>query len=70
MIPRLLICLTLAGCAAAGARAMSAADVALYDKELDDCLVEARDAGRSLAVYDQCAREADVRHGKREAGAP
>ena len=38
------------------------AEAAVYERELDACLVEARDAGRSMAVYDQCAREADKRH--------
>lgn len=44
-------------------RALLAADAASYERELDGCLVEARDAGRSLAVYERCAHEADIRHG-------
>lgn len=58
----------LTGCGLWGERAIYAADTAVYERELDACLVEARDAGRSLAVYEQCAREADVRHGARDAG--
>jgi hypothetical protein len=34
-----------------------------YGDDLDECYAEAVDAGRLLAVYDQCAREADKRHG-------
>lgn len=44
-------------------RARYALDAASYERELDACLVDARDAGRSLAVYEQCASEADRRHG-------
>lgn len=57
------------GCAALGPRVAGAADTAAYERELDDCLKEARDAGRVLAVYDQCAREADIRHGVKDGGA-
>lgn len=57
-----------AGCGVWGERAKIAAEASLYERELDECLREGR-AARSLAVYMQCAHEADVRHGVADGGA-
>lgn len=48
-------------------RGVAAADVALYERELDQCLREGR-AAHSLAVYTQCANEVDRRHGVKDGG--
>ena len=56
------------GCGIWGARAVAAVETAAYERDLDSCLVEGRRA-HSLAVYEQCANEMDIKHGvSRDAG--
>jgi len=49
-------------------RVVNTAEVAGYERALDDCKEQGKDAG-SYAVYETCAKDADRRFG-REAGAP
>jgi len=60
-----IMVLLLAGCAGA----VTAANVAGYTAALTVCRAEGKDAG-SFAVYERCAREADIRYGAPEGGAP
>ncbi len=59
--------LGLCGCAGLFRRAEAAIDVKDYSAALDRCHDEAADAGKSFSVYEQCAREADVRFGFKSA---
>lgn len=61
----------LAGCDSAATqaqRAKNVVDVKLYDDALADCRKEGRET-QSWAVYERCAKEADIRYGF-DGGAP
>jgi hypothetical protein len=55
------------GCAELLGRAPAAFDVAAYKAALDACREEGKRVN-SLAVYTQCADEADRRHGLKDGG--
>lgn len=63
----LLVLRVVAGCALFE-RAKVAGDTVAYERSLDGCLVEARKT-RSLAYYDACAREMDIKYGMTDGGA-
>lgn len=63
-----LLAIALSGCALFS-RGPGAIEVADYKFALDACREDGKRAG-SYAVYEQCAREADVRFGLKDGGAP
>jgi hypothetical protein len=67
----LLFVVLLAGCDSAATqaqRAKNVIEVKAYDDALADCRKEGREH-QSWAVYDRCAKEADIRYGV-DGGAP
>lgn len=57
----------LVGCGSLFARAGAATSTGAYERDLDECLKDGRRA-HSLAVYEACAREMDIKHGVTDAG--